>query len=74
MLVNSEQSAQQLLLAEKLAEGLRSQGLEVGNSGTTNLTLAISSAAVTVEEKTFTYVTKSPRQPPGDRRFPGQQV
>ena len=58
VLVNSEQPLNNLL-AEKLAEGLRSQGLEVGNSGTTNLTLAISSAAVTVEEKTFTYVTKS---------------
>lgn len=58
VLVNSEQPLNNLL-AEKLAEGLRSQGLEVGNSGTTNLTLAISTAAVTVEEKTFTYVTKS---------------
>ncbi|MCH7346059.1 YajG family lipoprotein [Aeromonas sp. MR7] len=58
VLVNSEQPLNNLL-AEKLAEGLRSQGLEVGNSGTTNLTLAISSASVTVEEKTFTYVTKS---------------
>ncbi len=58
VLVNSSQPLNNLL-AEKLAEGLRSQGLEVGNSGTTNLTLAISTAAVTVEEKTFTYVTKS---------------
>lgn len=58
VLVNSSQPLNSLL-AEKLAEGLRSQGLEVGNSGTTNLTLAISTAAVTVEEKTFTYVTKS---------------
>ena len=31
----------------------------MGNSGTTNLTLVISNAAVNVEEKTFTYVTKS---------------
>ncbi|PJG58947.1 YajG family lipoprotein [Aeromonas cavernicola] len=58
VLVNSERPLN-LLLAEKLAEGLRSQGLEVGNSGTTNLTLAISSAVVTVEEQTFTYITKS---------------
>jgi uncharacterized lipoprotein len=41
VLVNSEQPLNNLL-AEKLAEGLRSRGLEVGNSGTTNLTLAIS--------------------------------
>ena len=59
VLVNSSSQPLNNLLAEKLAEGLRSQGLEVGNSGTTNLTLAISTAAVTVEEKTFTYVTKS---------------
>ncbi|MGN5112387.1 YajG family lipoprotein [Aeromonas jandaei] len=58
VLVNSERPLN-LLMAERLAEGLRSQGLEVGNSGTTNLTLVISNAAVTVEEKTFTYVTKS---------------
>ncbi len=58
VLVNSERPLN-LLMAERLAEGLRSQGLEVGNSGTTNLTLVISNAAVNVEEKTFTYVTKS---------------
>ena len=58
VLVNSERPLN-LLMAERLAEGLRSQGLEVGNSGTTNLTLMISNAAVNVEEKTFTYVTKS---------------
>ncbi|WP_421220003.1 YajG family lipoprotein [Aeromonas enteropelogenes] len=58
VLVNSERPLN-LLVAEKLAEGLRSQGLGVGNSGTTNLTLVISTAAVNVEEKTFTYVTKS---------------
>ena len=50
MLVNSSQPLNSLL-AEKLAEGLRSRGLEVGNSGTTNLTLAISTAAVTVERR-----------------------
>ncbi|MBL0667067.1 hypothetical protein JD488_10145 [Aeromonas jandaei] len=58
VLVNSERPLN-LLMAERLAEGLRSQGLEVGNSGTTNLTLVISNAAVNVEEKTFTYVIKS---------------
>ena len=58
VLVNSEQPLN-LLLTERLAEGLRSQGLEVGNSGTTNLTLAVTTAAINVEEKTFTYVTKS---------------
>lgn len=56
--VNS-QSPLNLLMAERLAEGLRSQGLEVSNSGTTNLTLVIANAAVNVEEKTFTYMTKA---------------
>ncbi|MGL4352316.1 MAG: YajG family lipoprotein, partial [Plesiomonas shigelloides] len=55
--VNSAQPLK-LLLAERLAQGLRSQGLEVANSGTTNLTLEINNAVVTVEEKTFTYLTK----------------
>ena len=70
VLVNSSQPLNSLL-AEKLAEGLRSQGLEVGNSGTTNLTLAISTAAVTEDLHLCHQV---PRQPAGDCRLPGQQA
>ena len=58
VLVNSSQPLNSLL-AEKTGRRAAQPGLEVGNSGTTNLTLAISTAAVTVEEKTFTHVTKS---------------
>ncbi|WP_429083070.1 YajG family lipoprotein [Aeromonas bivalvium] len=47
------------LLVERLGEGLRGQGLEVGSSGTTHLTLQVNNALVNVDEKTFTYVTKS---------------
>lgn len=47
------------LLSEKLADGLRSQGLNVGNIGSTNLRLEVLNAAVHVEEGTFTYTTKS---------------
>ncbi|MGL5661969.1 MAG: YajG family lipoprotein [Aeromonas sp.] len=56
--VNSAQPLN-LLLAERFGQGLRSQGLEVANSGTTNVTLVINKAVVNVKEKTFTYLTKS---------------
>lgn len=47
------------ILSDKLSEGLRSQGLNVGNIGSTHVQLEVLQAAVTVEEKTFTYVTRA---------------
>ncbi|ENY73061.1 lipoprotein [Aeromonas diversa CDC 2478-85] len=62
------------ILSDKLSEGLRSQGLNVGNTGTTNLQLEVLQAAVNVEEKTFTYVTKSKVSLRATADFQGNRV
>ncbi|MGL5947705.1 MAG: YajG family lipoprotein [Aeromonas sp.] len=48
-----------VLMAARLAQGLRSQGLEVGNAGATHLILAIEQAEVRVKEQTITYATSA---------------
>lgn len=62
------------VLADKLSEGLRSQGLNVGGIGSTHLQLEVLQAAVNVEEKTFTYVTKSRVSLKATADFQGNRV
>ncbi|MDO2947144.1 YajG family lipoprotein [Aeromonas simiae] len=73
VLINSGQPLPNIIAA-RLTEGFRSQGLNVANIGTTNLRVEVVQASVDVEEKTFTYVTKSKVSLRATADFQGNRV